>query len=162
MLQNISEKSRLWGHCGGISLYRREGTFTSDTRMPVLHVQTPYDLTLGPPGVYRLHQAATFFTERLTQVGRYVRTDMEYVLDRELLYRIARKFPIVTDKKFTQRSGCIRIVRALPKSCLLLRNLLAYMRKAFPASEKRKVAEAYGATYRCKGLSEVCSSCEQP
>lgn len=47
------------------------------------------DLSLGPPGIYRLHQVATFFTRpALDRVGRWVREDMKYVMDRELLYRI--------------------------------------------------------------------------
>ncbi len=85
---------------GGFRYIDERGDYTSDTRMPVLHVETPYDLTLGPPGNYRLHQAATFYSrEALDVVGRYVRTDMEYVLDRDLLYRVARQFPIVTRQK---------------------------------------------------------------
>jgi glycosyltransferase involved in cell wall biosynthesis len=85
---------------GGFRYIDEKGQFTSGTRMPVLRVETPYDLTLGPPGVYRLHQVATFFTAHaLDAAGRFVRTDMKYVLDRELLYRVARRFQIVTREK---------------------------------------------------------------
>ena len=69
---------------------------TSGIRMPKLLVEAPVDLTTEPPGVYRLHQAATFFSRSaLDSVGRYVRTDLKYVMDRELLYRVLRSFPVV-------------------------------------------------------------------
>jgi len=62
---------------------------------PRLDKPSPLDLSLGPPGVYRLHQVATFYTRQaLDVVGRYVREDMHYVMDRELLYRVARAYPI--------------------------------------------------------------------
>ena len=62
---------------------------------PQLKKPAPLDLTLGPPGVYRLHQVATFYLrEALDQVGRYVQEDLQYVMDRELLYRVCRSFPI--------------------------------------------------------------------
>jgi glycosyltransferase involved in cell wall biosynthesis len=56
----------------------------------------PLDLTLGPPGIYRLHQVSTFYTRPgLEAVGRRVREDLHYVMDRELLYRVCRKFPVL-------------------------------------------------------------------
>lgn len=56
---------------------------------------SPTDLTLGPPGKYRLHQVSTFYTRTaLDKVGRFVREDMHYVMDRELLYRVCSAFPI--------------------------------------------------------------------
>lgn len=54
------------------------------------------DLTLGPPGIYRLHQVSTFFSRRaLDAVGRFVELDFRYVMDRELLYRVCRHSAIV-------------------------------------------------------------------
>jgi glycosyltransferase involved in cell wall biosynthesis len=62
---------------------------------PFLKIPAPCDLTLGPPAVYRLHQAATFYTRAaLDAVGRSVREDLRYVMDRELLYRVCRRFPL--------------------------------------------------------------------
>jgi len=62
-------------------------------RPPKLTHPGPIDLTLSPPGTYRLHQVSTFFNRRaLDDVGRWVREDMKYVLDRELLYRVLRKY----------------------------------------------------------------------
>jgi len=64
---------------------------------PYLHQPAPLDLTLGPPGAYRLHQVATFYTKSaLDTVGRHVREDLQFVMDRELLYRVCRNFPILT------------------------------------------------------------------
>ena len=62
----------------------------------------PVDLSLGPPGNYRLHQVSTFFSRNaLDKVGRYVREDFHYVLDRELLFRVLKKFPIyLVDRSF--------------------------------------------------------------
>lgn len=67
---------------------------------PLIEGGSPRDLTLGPPGSYRLHQAATFYTKSaLDATGRYVREDFKYVMDRELLYRICRSFPIALSAK---------------------------------------------------------------
>lgn len=61
---------------------------------PRLAHSGPVDLSLGPPGIYRLHQVSTFFTRQaLDDIGRWMREDMKYVLDRELLYRILKKYP---------------------------------------------------------------------
>ena len=62
----------------------------------------PVDLSLGPPGNYRLHQVSTFFSSKaLDKVGRYVREDFHYVLDRELLFRVLKEFPIyLVDRSF--------------------------------------------------------------
>lgn len=57
---------------------------------------SPADLSLGPPGAYRLHQVSTFYSRAaLDAVGWRVREDLHYVMDRELLYRVCRAFPIV-------------------------------------------------------------------
>jgi glycosyltransferase involved in cell wall biosynthesis len=64
--------------------------------LPFLNIPSPCDLTLGPPAVYRLHQVSTFYTRAaLDAVGRSVREDLKYVMDRELLYRVCRRFPLV-------------------------------------------------------------------
>lgn len=81
---------------GGFYFQDAESCLRSEAIRPLLAVQSPVDLTLGPPGVYRLHQVATFYTRAaLDAVGRSVREDMRYVMDRELLYRICRQFPLL-------------------------------------------------------------------
>lgn len=68
--------------------------------LPFLNIPSPCDLTLGPPAVYRLHQAATFYTRvALDAVGRSVREDLRYVMDRELLYRVCRCCPLVLSNR---------------------------------------------------------------
>jgi glycosyltransferase involved in cell wall biosynthesis len=63
---------------------------------PALKLRSPGDLTLGPPGAYRLHQVSTFFTKSvLDKVGRYVDQELHFVMDRELLYRVCRRARIV-------------------------------------------------------------------
>lgn len=58
---------------------------------PAVSCPTPCDLSLGPPITYRLHQVSTFFSRLvLDQVGRQVREDMHYTMDRELLFRVCR------------------------------------------------------------------------
>ena len=67
--------------------------------LPVLKF-SPADLSLGPPGFYRLHQVATFFTRKaLDKVGCHVNEKFKYVMDRELLYRVCRDFEITISEK---------------------------------------------------------------
>ncbi len=52
----------------------------------------PLDLSIEPLENWRLHQASTFYTgEALGAAGRYVREDLAYVMDRELIFRVAAK-----------------------------------------------------------------------
>jgi glycosyltransferase involved in cell wall biosynthesis len=63
--------------------------------LPRLPHEGPIDLTLGPPGIYRLHQVSTFYTRQaLDDVGRWVREDLKYTMDRELLYRVCREHKV--------------------------------------------------------------------
>jgi glycosyltransferase involved in cell wall biosynthesis len=62
---------------------------------PFLLKSAPVDLSLGPPGIYRLHQVSTFYTRAgLEAAGRFVRENMHYVMDRDLLYRVCRLLPV--------------------------------------------------------------------
>jgi glycosyltransferase involved in cell wall biosynthesis len=85
---------------GGFAFFDQGRNQPNDPVLPFIDGPTPADLTLGPPGKYRLHQVATFYTRAaLDNVGRTVREDLRYVLDRELLYRVCRCFPIVLSQK---------------------------------------------------------------
>lgn len=56
----------------------------------------PQDLALLDTAGWRLHQVATFYSRRaLDEVGRWVREDLCYTMDRELLYRVCRRFPAI-------------------------------------------------------------------
>jgi len=97
------DAAHLWRQeqsCGAIvGAFRRCNTQSEPISNPVpslLNLPSPRDLTLGPPGVYRLHQVSTFYTKAaLDQVGRRVVEDLHYVMDRELLYRVCRQARIV-------------------------------------------------------------------
>lgn len=66
-----------------------------DAIPPRLPRPAPLDLSLVAPGDWRLHQVGTFYlSEALDAVGRSLDEDLAYNADRELLYRICRRFPI--------------------------------------------------------------------
>ena len=53
-------------------------------------------MTLLDPRQYRLHQVSTFYRRSaLEKIGFKVREDLHYVMDRELLYRVCREFPVL-------------------------------------------------------------------
>ena len=81
---------------GGFCFLDEDQSIPNEPIQPFVDGPTPVDLTLGPPGKYRMHQAATFYTcVALDAVGRTVQEDMKYVMDRELLYRVCRLYPLV-------------------------------------------------------------------
>ncbi len=78
---------------GGFHYLDEQSTLDSEPRLPRLPHEGPIDLTLGPPGIYRLHQVSTFYARTaLDSVERYVREDLKYTMDRELLYRVCQKY----------------------------------------------------------------------
>ena len=55
--------------------------------------QGPIDLAIISPERWRIHQVSAFFSRHaLDTVGRFVREDLNYNMDRELLYRVCRVF----------------------------------------------------------------------
>lgn len=64
----------------------------------------PADLTTLSPTIWRLHQQACFYSRAaLESSGFYVREDLKYTGDRELLYRVCRKYPVtVSDRVYAQ------------------------------------------------------------
>jgi glycosyltransferase involved in cell wall biosynthesis len=104
---------------GAFSFLDAEHAQPNEPILPFLGVPSPADLSLGPPGVYRLHQAATFYTRHaLDAVGRHVREDMKYVMDRELLYRVCKQYPILLSKRtygvFRKHSDSKSISQVIP------------------------------------------------
>ena len=68
---------------------------TSAVIPPRLPQGSPSDLTLQDPESWRLHQVSTFYTRPALQTtGFHVREDLKHNMDRELLYRVCRSFPI--------------------------------------------------------------------
>ena len=142
---------------GGFYYVNGSGQRMSEARPPHLAVATPYDLTLGPPGVYRLHQAATFFTRSaLDAVGRSVRTDLQYVMDRDLLYRVARRFPIVTRQQtyaaFRLHSDSKSVSHVLPFYEEFGRLYMESMTGDDDADQKRKAMARH---YAAKGYLKL-------
>jgi glycosyltransferase involved in cell wall biosynthesis len=55
----------------------------------------PLDLAIAPPGSWRIHQVSAFYmVHALDQVGRHVREDLSYTMDRELLYRVCKQYKV--------------------------------------------------------------------
>lgn len=84
---------------GAFAFLEAGATQPGEPILPFLDGSSPVDLSLGPPGKYRLHQVATFYSrDALDAVGRCVPEDMRYVMDRELLYRVCRQFPLALSR----------------------------------------------------------------
>jgi glycosyltransferase involved in cell wall biosynthesis len=95
-LIDIGRRWNEWQNYGAIvgSFYYLDDKSRLDEKPhpPWLPGGGPIDLTLGPPDIYRLHQVSTFYNRKaLDAVGRWVREDLNYTMDRELLYRVCRK-----------------------------------------------------------------------
>ena len=75
---------------GGVS-FIDEYSRVQGQRYPHLNIDTPGDLSLIAPDQWFLPQQASFFArEQLDLVGRWVREDLDYTMDRELMYRLCR------------------------------------------------------------------------
>ncbi len=82
---------------GAFRFMDQDGTIEAAVHSPRLPHRGPLDLSLADPESWRLHQVATFFTRHaLDLVGRSVRADLRYTMDRDLLYRVARQAPVAT------------------------------------------------------------------
>lgn len=100
----VVEKFQTYPHCGaivgGFHFVDENNNISQVFNPPRLPYHSPIDLTLIPPEDWRLHQVATFYTKHaLDEVGRYVREDLNYVMDRELLFRVCKRFEIVLDNR---------------------------------------------------------------
>jgi len=85
---------------GGFKFLNEKSELSSAVISPYLPYQTPIDLSSIPPENWRLHQVSTFYSRNaLDQLGRYVREDLDYVMDRELLFRVANNYEIVLDDR---------------------------------------------------------------
>ncbi len=81
---------------GGFRFIDARSRPVTDDQPAQLDAETPCDLTTLDLDRWRLHQVATFYTAPgLEAAGRQVRDDLDYVMDRELLFRVALHSPIV-------------------------------------------------------------------
>ena len=87
---------------GAFQFQDEASNIVSEPVKPWLASAAPIDLTLVNPDQYRLHQVSTFYVRAmLEKVGFWVREDLAYVMDRELLYRVCREFPVLlTDRVY--------------------------------------------------------------
>ena len=104
VFNHIGEKWEIWRDygalIGGFFYMNEYSEIVSEIRPSRIACRTPIDLSLCHPSDYRLHQVSTFFSRSaLDDVGRYVKENLEYVMDRELLFRVLDKYPIILDKK---------------------------------------------------------------
>jgi glycosyltransferase involved in cell wall biosynthesis len=98
-LHDVARRFREHPDCGAVI-----GAFRfmdeASRRAPEVHPPRlpgpgPHDLTLLDPASWRIHQVSTFYSRRaLDAVGRRVREDLRYTMDRELLYRLCRRYPV--------------------------------------------------------------------
>ena len=93
--------------------------YQSEIQPPRLPGLGPHDLTLMDTASWRLHQVSTFYSRNaLDTVGRRVREDLHYAMDRELLYRVCRNFPVVLTERtyacFRKHSDSKSTSRILP------------------------------------------------
>ena len=85
---------------GGFKYINETTEISQESYPPRLPYRTPLDLTLISPGEWRLHQVATFYSKKaLDLVGRYVREDLQYVMDRELLFRVCKNYHLILDQR---------------------------------------------------------------
>jgi glycosyltransferase involved in cell wall biosynthesis len=89
--------------CGGIvgGFFYIDGTRMRAEPIPArLPHRGPIDLAITPAEGWRLHQVSTFYrSAALDQVGRWVREDLHYTMDRELLYRVCRRFAVILSER---------------------------------------------------------------
>lgn len=80
---------------GGFRFIDAQSRSTSDDHPARLEADTPVDLTVLDLDRWRLHQVATFYSAKgLEAAGRRVRDELEYVMDRELLFRVVGSSPV--------------------------------------------------------------------
>lgn len=80
---------------GGVLMVDQEGSVLQ-ARKPFLRAQSPLDLSLLDIGAWYLPQQGTFFVKAfLNEAGCWVREDLHYTMDRELMYRICRLGKVV-------------------------------------------------------------------
>ena len=92
-------KPRYYDHgaiVGSFHFVDEHSTVDEEIHLPRLPFTGAIDLSVTSPTEWRLHQVSTFYIRHaLDALGRFVREDLRDNSDRELLYRIARKYKIL-------------------------------------------------------------------
>ena len=85
-------------YCGGFQYIDENDSMIDKLRIPFIKDNGPKDLSISSLDNYRLHQVSTFYTSSaLDSVGRYVEEKYDYVMDRELLFRVVGKYSVFID-----------------------------------------------------------------
>lgn len=103
----LFDVAQKWSECPGCGAIVGAFQFLDETSSrdpqvypPRLPSPGPHDLALLDTSLWRLHQVSTFYSrDALDEVGRRVREDLDYTMDRELLYRVCRRFPTVLSER---------------------------------------------------------------
>lgn len=147
---------------GGFIYIDERSEPTSEPRPASISHQGPIDLSLGPPGNYRLHQVSTFFTRTaLDDVGRYLNPDLRYTMDREILYRIAQRHRIMTSPEvygaFRLHPTSKSVAEILPFSKEFGRLHLMFLSDNPTENKKRKQMARY---HRARGYIKYAKQSE--
>lgn len=124
----------------------------------------PLDLAITPPESWRVHQVAVFYSRRaLDDVGRAVREDFDFHMDRELLYRVLRHHRAALSPRpwaAFRWHGAGKSVSNVLASDLEHARLHEENRYSDPADERRK--RAIAAYRRAKGWVRYARDCGSP
>ncbi len=106
-----------------------ESSRISKEKKPFLMSNSPLDLSLLQPSDWYLPQQSTFFIrEHLDRVNRYLREDLHYTMDRELMYRICRQGRVLLIE------DCLSADRSHPDSKRINQTLAMYQEDALALS----------------------------
>ena len=106
-----------------------ESSRVKKVKKPFLHSSSPLDLSLLEPSAWYLPQQSTFFVrEHLDRVERCMREDLQYTMDRELMYRICRQGRVLLI------GDCLAADRAHPQSKRINQTLALYKEDALALS----------------------------
>jgi glycosyltransferase involved in cell wall biosynthesis len=97
----LSQEMDSAGAFAGAFIYMDENSqHYSDIYSARFPFDEPVDLSTIRGGSWRIHQQACFFRAKaLDKVGRYLREDLKYNHDRELLYRICSQYRVAISSK---------------------------------------------------------------
>lgn len=94
----LAAVARAWNWDPRVAMIVGAAAFTGEDvrgprrKAPLLKAASPLDLSLLEPSDWYLPQQSTFFLKTaLDRAGRYLREELHYTMDRELLYRICRQ-----------------------------------------------------------------------
>jgi glycosyltransferase involved in cell wall biosynthesis len=169
----LSEIARLWSeapragaYVGAFQFMDEASRPVSETVLPRLPGPAPLDLATTDPGAWRLHQVATFYRrEALDEVGRWVRPELRYTMDRELLYRICRRFPVATTQALLarfRRHGASKSGAEMLPFCREMASLHLLAAPAGEGAEVRRLRRRFVRHWRARGFLKLARATSRP